>query len=100
MFANQTLDTAVPNAFIPCILVACLTYFIASTFMVVYSHGIEAILMCFIADEEAGTDQTDDAFRREVRTLNGEAKKHYASPDAQSEGHTEMTTTGSNVSYA
>lgn len=52
-FKDQDRDTAVPNAFIPSILVALITYFIGAAFMSVYSQTIETVLMCFIHDKEA-----------------------------------------------
>lgn len=52
-FSDQTKDTAVPNAFIPSVLVAVITYFIGAAFMSVYSQTIETVLMCFIHDKEA-----------------------------------------------
>jgi len=66
-FKDQTESTAVANPFIPCILIAVFTYFIASMFMSVYSQTIETVLMCFIHDKEAtGGANTDAKLRSTV----------------------------------
>lgn len=90
-FSDSSLDTAVPNAFIPAVLVSLLTYFVGAMFMGVYSQTIETILMCFIHDKEAtGGRHSDAKLSNTVTKLNKDA----------GEGGASDVTASSGVSYA
>lgn len=48
----EPFKTNVLNPFLPCIFVLIISYAISTIFMQVYGMAIDAILMCFLYDEE------------------------------------------------
>lgn len=82
-------DTAVENPFVPCLIIALITFVVASLFMSVYEMVIDTVLQCYIADEEISQSKGTSAMFTDsdmCSTVDGakqqaESSGLYANPD-------------------